>query len=448
MVGERVVGWLRGRPVLVDAVVAGVVGIVCGLVGLLVGAGGDYFVFTVALLAPVAVRRRWPEGSAAVVGIVALVQWVTVRDTTGAVLADVAVPIAVYTLAAHGRGRASGIGLIAGLGGAVLGGWSWPQLPMPALAHLIVGAFLASTVVAAWLGGAWQRARRGEFAALAERAALLETAHEQGVRLAVLSERTRIARDIHDILAHALGVIIAQADGGRYAARAQPERAVEALGAIGKQGREALGETRRAIGVLRAGPIEPAAAKPAPGLADLGPLVADLRAAGLEVALDVEFSSGDTDPGIGLLVYRIVQEALTNVVKHAGADARASVSVRREAEELLVRIADDGGSLSPEVRNSGRGIALERTFGQGDAAHGTPGHRSAREGISGQESSGTVGHGRPPSANLDESGIGRNGYGLIGMRERVSAYGGVLEFGRRDQEPGHQLLARIPLEQM
>ncbi|MGV9413561.1 sensor histidine kinase [Nocardia sp. NPDC003693] len=400
MVDERVVGWLRGRPVLVDSVLACALGVVCVLIGVLVRAGVDYFVFTVALIAPLAVRRRWPEWSAVAIGAAACAQWLTVRDTTGAVFADVAVPIAVYTLAAHGRGWSSRLGLLAGLGGAVLGGSSWPQLPMPALAHLIVGAFLASTVVAAWLGGSWQRSRRAEFAALADRAALLETTHDQRVRLAVLSERTRIARDIHDILAHALGVIIAQADGGRYAARAHPERAVEALAAIGKQGRAALGETRRALGVLRAGPDEREEPTPAPGIAELDPLVDDLRAAGFAVELDVELGSAELDSGIELLVYRIVQEALTNVVKHAGAGAWAEVSVRREPDGLLVAVADDGG--------------LEHAADVMEV----------------------------------ESPSSQRGFGLIGMRERLRAYGGSVEFGRQDGGTGHLLRARIPVERI
>ncbi|MEU8900398.1 histidine kinase [Nocardia sp. NPDC048505] len=385
MVDERVVHWLRWRPTVVDAAVAGVLGTVCALIGMLVHAGLEYFVFTAALTAPLAVRRRLPEWSAVAVAVAAGAQWLTVRDTTGAVFADAAVPITVYTLAAHGRGSWSRLGLIFGLGGAALGGWSWPQLPMPALAHLLVGAFLASTVVAAWLGGAWQRARRGELTALAERAELAETAHEQRVRLAVLSERTRIARDIHDILAHTLSVIIAQADGGRYAADAHPQRAVDALRAIGQQGRAALAETRRALGVLRD--------DSAPGIPDLVPLVEDLRAAGLPVELTVDLPGVEPDPALGLLVYRIVQEGLTNVVKHAGLDAQAVVSVRRERQRLLVSVADDGRSPAPD----------------------------------------------------HETDSVRSGFGLIGMRERVSAHGGVLEFQRREAAPGHLLRVRIPL---
>lgn len=387
VVDERVVFWLRRRTALVDAITAGALIVVCVLIGVLVRADAAYFVFSVGLLLPLAFRRRWPEPSAAAVAGVALMQWVTVRDTTGALFADIAVPIAVYTLAAHSRAVWSRIGLIAGLGGAVLGGWSWPQLPMSALAHVIVGAFLGSSVLAAWLGGAWQRARRGEFAALSERAALLERTRDQGTRLAVLSERTRIARDIHDILAHSLAVIIAQADGGRYAAQAEPQQAINALQAIGEHGRRALTETRRAIGVLREEASEPNSA-PAVGISDITRLVDDVRDSGLSVELEIDLPGGLADPGLGLVVYRIVQEGLTNVVKHAGAGARAEVSVRQEDHALCVSIGDDGSAESPS---------------------------------------------------------GRGGYGLVGMRERVGAYGGDIELRRRSAGRGHILMARIPM---
>ncbi|KIA64482.1 sensor histidine kinase [Nocardia vulneris] len=388
MVDERVVGWLRRRTALVDAATAGLLVLVCVLFGLLIGADAAYFTLSVLVLAPVTVRRRWPEAAALAVAAVAFAQWCAVRDTTGALPADIAVPIAVYTLAAHSRRLWSRTGLVVGLAGAVLGGWSWPQLPMSALAHVLVGGFLASTVLAAWLGGAWQRARRGEFRALAEHAALLERTRDERARLAVLSERTRIARDMHDILAHSLAVIVAQADGGRYAARATPQSAIDALQAIGDQGRRALAETRRAIGVLR----EDTDAEPDPaprvGVSDISRLVEEVRGAGVPVALELELPCGLTDSGVGLVVYRIVQEGLTNVVKHAGPGARAEVSVRQERDWLRVSVGDDGSA----------------------------GQRS-----------------------------GSAGYGLVGMRERVEAYGGELELRPRAGTAGHVLTARIPV---
>ncbi|WP_280454292.1 sensor histidine kinase [Nocardia brasiliensis] len=388
MVDERVVGWLRRRTALVDAGTAGLLVLVSVLFGLLIDADAAYFTLSVLVLAPLAVRRRWPEAAALTVAAVAFAQWGAVRDTTGALPADIAVPIAVYTLAAHSRRLWSRTGLVVGLAGSALGGWSWPQLPMSALAHVLVGGFLASTVLAAWLGGAWQRARRGEFRALAEHAALLERTRDERARLAVLSERTRIARDMHDILAHSLAVIVAQADGGRYAARATPQSAIDALQAIGDQGRRALAETRRAIGVLREDTGTDPDPAPRVGVSDISRLVEEVRDAGVPVALELELPYGLTDSGVGLVVYRIVQEGLTNVVKHAGPGARAEVSVRQERNWLQVSVGDNG--------SAGR-------------------------------SSGSA------------------GYGLIGMRERVEAYGGELELRPRTGTDGHLLSARIPL---
>ncbi|MEU5409192.1 sensor histidine kinase [Nocardia asteroides] len=387
MLDERLVRWWARSPVGADAVMVSVLVVICAGAGLLVDAGVDYFVFSAALLAPLAVRRRWPEASAAIIAVVAFTQWACVCDTTGAVLADVAVPLAIYTLAAHGERWAGRAGLLAGLGGAVLGGWSWPQLPMPALAHALVGVSLAGIVVAAWLAGSWQRSRRGEIAALTRHAALLEQQQEQRTRLAVLEERTRIARDLHDILAHSLAVVIAQADGGRYAARAEPRRAIEALAAIGDQGRTALAETRRAIGVLREDPTDSPDPAPAPGVADLSTLADDLRAAGLPVDLTVDLSGPPLDAGLSLLVYRIVQEGLTNVVKHAETAARAAVSVRIDGPRLYIDVTDDG--------------------------------------------------------RASETGTGP-GFGLIGMRERVGAYGGSVELRNRPHG-GHRLAVVVPL---
>lgn len=398
MVDERLVRWWSDHPVRADAALAVVVFALCAGAGLLVGAETDFFLFSAALLVPLAVRRRAPEICAAVIALVAFTQWATVGDSTGALPADIAVPIAIYSTAAHGRRWASRAALVTGLAGAVLGGWSWPQLPLPALAHVLVAVSLAGIVTAAWLAGSWRRARRAEYAALTRHAALLEQRQRELTRLAVLEERTRIARDLHDILAHSLAVVIAQADGGRYAARAEPDRALTALAAIGDQGRAALADTRRAIGLLREDPDTEPDPSPAPGLADLPALTADLRAAGLPVTLTVDLAGASLDPGIGLLVYRIVQEGLTNVVKHAGTGATARVSVRTVPDGLRVEVRDDGGG-----------------------------------GISDRP-----GHDRTGSPSP-----GPRGYGLIGMRERVGAYGGTVEVGNGPGD-GHRLTALIP----
>lgn len=380
MLGERLDSWSRGHERLVDVLVALVPAVGCVLLGLVVRADLPYFVFSLLLLLPMVLRRRHVVLCGALVLCVGAVQWLTVRDSTGALFADIAVPLAVHAAVAYGPPWAGRVGLAAGLVGAVLGGLSWPQLPVSPVMHVVVGTCLASTVVAAWAVGSSQRVRRAEAGALAERARLLEVERDQRARLAVLAERNRIAREMHDIVAHSLTVVIAQADGGRYA----PEAASSALTTIGECARQALGETRRVLGVLRDGPDAPSE-PPRPSLDDVPGLVERARAGGLEVRLAMEPPPCPVDPGLSLAVYRIVQEGLTNVLKHAGPAARAEVSVRWSAEQLRIDVMDDGTAVA-------------------------------------------------------EPGVG---YGIAGMRERAGAFGGTVTLQARDGG-GHVLNARIP----
>ena len=355
-----------------DSGVACGLAVVCVLFGLIVRADLAYFALSIALTVPLAFRRVRPEWTAAVVLCVACVQWLTVRDTNGALPADVAVPIVVYTVAANGTPLSSRVALMGGLVGAVLGGISWPQLPMPVLAHLLTGGFLASTVLAAWACGCVKRLRRQQIA----------VEREQRAQVAVLAERSRIARDMHDVIAHSLTVMIAQADGGRYAAAAAPGEATAALETIGTYGRQALAQTRQILGLLR----EPEPVQP--GIDDVASLVEDLRAGGLDVRLNIDVPQHSIEPGLGLVAYRVVQEGLTNVMKHAGRSARADVALRRTGRWLEIDVTDDGTTR------------VDATAG---------------------------------------------GYGLIGMRERVGAYGGTVSLGPRPTGRGQQLHARIPV---
>jgi len=270
---------------------------------------------------------------------------------------------------------------------AVPAGVRLPLLPSPAWAHLLVGAVFASTGAAAWAMGGLQRVRLRQVEALAERAWLLEVERDQRARLAVLAERTRIAREMHDVIAHSLAVLIAQADGGRYAGT--PEAGTAALTAIGDHARRALSEIRRVLGVLRDGDATPAApGGPQPGVDDLPGLVDRIRAGGLKVELTLDLPPEDLEPGLSLTAYRIVQEGLTNVMKHAGAGAGADVAVRRGPRLLEIDVLDDGCG--------------------------------------------------PPSTS---SG---SGYGLAGMGERVGAYGGTVTLRARPGG-GAALCARIPV---
>ncbi len=372
---------MRSHRLVVDCVAALVIMGCCVSFGLFAHAGGGYSLLSVLLVGPLAVRRQWPVLCLVAVFVVALVQWLTVRDGIGAMPADIAVPVAVHAAAVYGPVSVGRFGLVAGLGGAVLGGVAWPQLPVPVSAHVVTGAFLASTVVAAWAIGALQRVRRRQVDTLAERAQLLEVEREQRDRIMVLAERTRIAREMHDIIAHSLAGVIAQADGGRYAG--SPQARTDALAAISDHARRALAETRRVLGVLRDSPDD--AGPPQPGIEDLPGLIERVRAGGLDVDVILR-QPADVEPGLSLVAYRIVQEGLTNVIKHAGPMARVRVAVHWDARQLEIDVTDDG-----------RGPVLTGS-----------------------------------------------GYGLLGMRERVSAYGGTVT-SRARPGGGHVLSARIPV---
>ncbi|MFJ8754033.1 sensor histidine kinase [Streptomyces sp. NPDC102441] len=237
------------------------------------------------------------------------------------------------------------------------------------------------------------RTRREYTEALVERAHRLERERDQTTQLAAAAERARIAREMHDIIGHNLSVITGLADGGAYAAAKSPERAGQALEAIGTTSRQALAELRRVLGVLR-DPAPAADLAPQPSLADLDTLLTGVREAGLPVRLTVHGTPPPdaASPGRQLAVYRVVQESLTNTLKHAGPEATAEVTLTYTPTGLEVRATDSGG--------------------------GTP----APEG----ESHGT-------------------GRGISGMRERASLYNGTLEAARLPAGGWHTRL-RLPLE--
>ncbi len=239
---------------------------------------------------------------------------------------------------------------------------------------LAVIAVLLGTVV---------RGRREYTAALVERARRLETERDQQARLSAAAERARIAREMHDIIGHNLSVITGLADGGAYAARKSPERAAEALEAIAATSRQALGELRRVLDVLREDPSSAPTAEltPQPALADLDALVERVRAAGLTVDAALHGTPDDVPPGLQLTVYRLVQEALTNTMKHAGPGTSARVRVDYAADHVSVRVTDSGPCRPAPTTADGSGRGLtgmrERTAlyrGTLDAGPVTDGH--------------------------------------------------------------------------
>ncbi|MDG9718755.1 sensor histidine kinase [Streptomyces sp. DH24] len=254
-----------------------------------------------------------------------------------------------------------------------------------------IGSQLMSVAVAALIG-VTVRTRRNYTEALEDRARRLETERDQQAQLATAAERARIAREMHDIIGHHLSVITGLADGGKYAAARAPERAAQALAAIGTTSRQAMSELRRLLDVLREEEEnDPATLTPQPTLTDLHQLLAGVRSAGLPVTAAVH---GDPalPPGRQLAVYRVVQEALTNTLRHGGPDATADV----------VLSYGPGGAVTVTVTDTGRG-------------------------------------GPPVTAS--------DGRGLPGMRERTALYGGTLEAGPRPApEQGWRVHLHLPEE--
>lgn len=300
-------------------------------------------------------------------------------------------PIALYAYTVHGGDRsrlvAPAVGATAAVTAAV---WSAAGGPgrMPVPVAYLAGLLLAVVAVAVSLG-AYRRIQLAYTEELLARAAHAEADREERARSAVLSERARVSREMHDVIAHSLSVIVSQAQGGRYAARARPERAAEVLGRIEETGRQALTDMRGLLGVLRSGTPETAEGwDPQPGLAELPLLLDRVRAAGLTVEHTVSGQPYPLSAAAGLVVHRLVQEALTNTLKHAGRGARARI-----------RFDWSGGALVVEVSDNGQGPGVNDGAGQG----------------------------------------------LIGMRERMAVVGGSVRTGPAGEDGrGFLVRARLP----
>jgi len=347
---DRASAWLRDHVVLVDSVLAAIVALLC------LAQGGFYGVAaglcSLALTAPLALRRVRPTLAGLLVAAVGLLQ---LRLVATPLLADVAVLLVLYALAAYGPRWASAGGLALALLGA--GAVALRYFGSEGLGVLAgVALFAAVTSLASWALGSFQRVRRQYVDQLAERARLLEVERDSESRLAVTGERQRIAREMHDVVAHSLSVIIAQADGGRYAAAADPALGVSALETISATGRQALTDMRSLLGVLREGPGD--ARTPQPDVARIPELVREVRASGLDVAVEVEGAPRPLPPAVQLAAYRIVQESLTNVLKHAGPAASARVLVRWDTDALRLAVDDDGRGAAALVAPSPGGQGL------------------------------------------------------------------------------------------
>jgi signal transduction histidine kinase len=342
---------------------------------------GSRWVVSVTYLvaaAAVLVRRTRP-GVAFAVGIGALVTqalWVGTSEGNGSLFPAL---VLSYSIAVHGTRRVAVAGLCAIPVAATIREVSNPQ--NTTYAAVVNGLGWDLTLVAAWLLGAYVRTRRQLVAELRQRAV-------DSAEAAAAAERDRVARELHDVLAHTLGVVVVQAEAAEEALASRPEVAAESMRSIQRTGREALVEVRRLVGVLRE---DEATREPVPGAAAVPALVRRVNAAGMPVELEVRGSLDTLPAAPDLAVYRIVQESLTNVLKHAGA-AHARVVIDRRPDVVSVEVVDDGPGAPP-------------------------GRRSAH---------------------------GDRGNGLRGMEERVSALGGTFSAGCLDR--GFAVRAVLSLE--
>jgi len=362
----------RRFPLLADAALAaGVLALsLPPLTDLRGSSHGLSLAMILAIVLPLAWRRRAPFAICLTITVLAAVQWFVSQELTD----YLALLIAFYTVAAHAPLRRV---LVAGVlleAGAVLGAANWPApsgLP-PAWALPLATAMIAA---AGFLGYYVRTARRARAASLAERASRLKRDQEQQAQLAVAAERSRIARELHDIVAHNIATMIALSDGAAATAAKSPAQAATIMGDISATGRTALTEMRRLLGVLR----QPVSADhtPQPGIGDLADLVARVRTAGLPTRLTITGDLADVPASAQLALYRMVQEALTNTLKHAPG-ASADVSLTYRAGEVELEVTDDG----PRER----GIAASQPGG---------------------------------------------GHGIVGMRERAAVFGGEVATGPR-----------------
>ncbi|SDP38220.1 Histidine kinase [Actinacidiphila guanduensis] len=346
-----------------------------------------------ALAVVVALRRRAPERMLLLAIGVGLLQLVTgVRTNPG----DAAFLAIIYTCASSGRRWSSRLALAAGLLAAPLAALRWPPRDEYATVWttLLQTFFLAVIFALSWVVGDRLRTRRAYYAELEERAARLHREREAQSKAAVAAERARIARELHDVVAHNVSVMVVQADGAAYVLDAAPDQAKQALDTISTTGRQALAEMRRLLGLLRAGDDAGGEYVPQPGVDQLADLIEQVRGAGLPVRFEVAGRARPLSSGVELTAYRIVQEALTNVRKHGGDGASASVTLGFGDSALDLLIEDDGRGASRELY-----------------AQGGP------------------------------DGLGQ---GLIGMRERIGMVGGTLDAGPRPGG-GFRISAVLPL---
>ena len=343
--GRRVV---RTHPLATDTLVAAVL-LVLSTVWL---AGSGFaspraIVIQTTLIAVIAVRRLWPSAVFLLTSAIALAQWLLGFPLMG----DAALLVALYTVAAHqSRIRAvAAAGLLEA--GAVMAAVKWDPAGTPERSLL----FLTATVIAALFSGLTAASGSRYLAWMDERARRLEVERDQQAEIAAAAERTRIARELHDVVSHSLSVVITLADAAAIVSRADPGQGAEAMTEVSEAGRRALTDMRAMLGVLRTD-SSPSGLAPQPGIAELSALVDQVHATGLTAELAVAGALFPLGKAAELTVYRIVQEALTNALRHAEAN-RVQVTISYDDPEVRVRVADDGLAPGPAPgQPSGHGL--------------------------------------------------------------------------------------------
>lgn len=348
--------WIRSHPAQVDATLAIGLWVLLALSPVVLGGTtGTHRFLELAIgslqVLPLIWRRSSLLASSGIVVLGCLVQVVLVPTFLPT---QVTVPIVVYTLAKFGKRWASYAGLCTGMAGAVLATLRYGTVNGQAFGLHLLPSFvgLALIVLVSWTFGDLARTRRLAVRALEDRATRLEVERQQERELAASDERGRIAREMHDIVAHSLSVIITQADGARYASEKDPEIARQTLATISETGRKSLREMRRLLGVLRGD--EQASTRPLPTLEDIPELLEATRTAGLRVGYAAHGTARrELPPGAELTGYRAVQEALTNTIKHAGPAARADVRLEWTSSGLELEVVDDGRGAAATDDNVG-----------------------------------------------------------------------------------------------
>ncbi|HXB37399.1 MAG TPA: histidine kinase [Acidimicrobiales bacterium] len=395
---ERLRDFDRRYAAFVDIAITVVLFVLCSGWTFTDHAGHPDLLVVAALTFPLVFRRRAPEAVFAIIATVAFVQWLV----SGPALADVSLLVAMYTVAVESDWLFVVIAAAVLEAGVVMATVRWTVTSNDFKTFV----FLTGLAIASLLAGIVVRALRSQLDWLAERAARLEIERDQQASLAAAAERARIAREMHDVVSHNIQVMVTLADAAAAARATDPDRAADAMREVSSTGRQALTDMRRMLGVLRDEPAGPSARAdapahgtsdaarrdalaPQPGLGDLDTLVERVRGTGLTVSLERAGQPFEVSGAAGLTVYRIVQEALTNALKHAEEPASVDICLDFEDPDISLRVRDDGGS---------------RAAGPGPGANGNGRHPRRRNGSGG-------------------------GHGVAGMAERAAAFGGRLTAG-------------------